>query len=933
MLTNPNAEKKLFLLDAYALIYRAYFAFINNPRVSSKGLNTSAMFGFTTGLYDMIRTEKPTHVGVVFDPAEEKSERSEVFEFYKANRQEMPEDIRISIPYIVKILGALHIPCLVVEGYEADDVVGTLAKQAEALDFYTYMMTSDKDYGQLVTRRTFWYRPGRMGSPSEVLGIEEVCKKFQVENTAQVIDILGLMGDAVDNIPGIPGVGEKTAQKLIQEFGSIENMLANTHTIKGKLREKVEQNAEMALMSKKLATIITDVPIDIDEEQLRLRDPDREKLKELFAELEFRTLSERILGESLNAGSTQKPQGQMGLFDSVSEAEESPDVQEFKKLTDIEHQYFVVDDPNWRKDLLEVLLQQQEVCIDTETTDIEALNASIVGISFCYRPHQAFYIPLPADNREEARKILNEFLPFFHHEGITKIGQNIKYDLTVLSNYQIRVKGNIFDTMLAHYVIQPDLRHNMDFLSETYLHYKPIATEEIIGPKGKNQKNMKDVEVPVVAEYCNEDTDVTLQLKKMFQPMLDQTNTRKVFEEVEMPIVPVLAAMEAEGIRIDTALLKSLSDELAVLIEKTDREVQELAGVPFNSSSPKQLGEILFDHLKLDAKAKKTRTGQYSTNEETLQKLAGKHPIIEKILELREIQKLKSTYVDALPALINPRTGRVHTSFNQAVAATGRLSSNNPNLQNIPIRTERGREIRKAFIPRDESCTILSADYSQVELRIIAELSKETHMIEAFRHGMDIHTATAARVFGVSPEEVTKEMRGKAKMVNFGIIYGISPFGLAQRLNIPRGEAAEIIDNYFTQYPGIRKYMDAQINFAREMGYVETIMGRRRYLKDINSANFTVKGFAERNAINAPIQGSAADIIKLAMIRIHHDMQEQQMKSRMVLQVHDELVFDASLDELEPLQQIVRERMENAVIMEVPLVVEMSTGNNWLEAH
>jgi DNA polymerase-1 len=930
-------EKKLFLLDGYALVYRAYFAFINNPRINSSGLNTSAMFGFTNLLWDVIKKQKPTHIAVVFDPQEESSDRNEVYEEYKAHRQEMPEDLQKSLPYVARIIDAFRIPLIIKEGYEADDVVGTLARQAEKKGFTTYMMTSDKDYGQLVTEKTFWYKPGRMGSPDEVLGIKEVCKKFDVESPSQVIDLLGLMGDASDNIPGIPGVGEKTALKLLKEFGSVENLLANTDKLGGKLKEKVEEHAELARISKQLATIITDVPIELNEKELELEEPDKEKLRELFAELEFRTLSERILGESIS-GTAAKSQGaQMGLFDAANDTEDTndttPAVQSFKVLGDTNHQYFVADDPNWQKELVAELLKQKEVCVDTETTSLDALQAELVGISFCFKPHQAYYIPLP-ENREETLKILEMFRPFFEHSEIVKIGQNIKYDLMVLANYGIELHGPLFDTMLAHYVIQPEMRHGMDFLAETYLRYKPIATEELIGAKGKKQKSMRDIPVEQVAEYCNEDTDVTFQLKKVFAPQLKETKTEQVFETIEMPLVPVLARMEREGVRIDAEFLKEYSHELEKEAQAVEKKVYEQAGEIFNLASPRQLGEVLFEKLKLDPKAKKTKTGQYATGEDVLLKLASKHLIVHDILEYREITKLKSTYVDALPQLINAQTGRVHTSYMQAVAVTGRLSSQNPNLQNIPIRTDRGKKIRKAFIARNEEHVLLSADYSQIELRLVAEMSEDKNMIEAFQQGKDIHTATAAKVYGVAESEVTKEMRHKAKSVNFGIIYGQGAFGLAENLGISRTEAKEIIDNYFKQFPGIKNYMEKQIAFAREHGYVQTLLGRKRWLSDINSANFTVRGFAERNAINMPLQGTAADMIKLAMIQIDQYIQEQKIKSSMILQVHDELIFDVHLSEVERMKKQVVEIMQNALpLKHVPIVAEVGVGPNWLDAH
>lgn len=927
-------EKKLFLLDGFALVYRAYFAFINNPRVSSTGLNTSAMFGFTNLLHDTIRKHKPTHMAVVFDPAEEKSERSTTFIDYKANREAMPEDLQKSLPYIAAIIEGFNMPLYIKEGYEADDVVGTLAKMAETKGFKTYMMTSDKDYGQLVTENTFWYRPGRMKNPDEVLGIEEVCKRFDVSSPAQVIDLLGLMGDSADNIPGIPGVGEKTAVKLLKEFHTVENLLENADKLTGKLREKVEQNAHLALMSKQLATIITDVPIEFNEEELLLKEPNKEKLHALFTELEFRTMSERILGIAVQASVKSSNNGQASLFDMAEDntTNEESAVVPFKKVNDFEHQYFVVNDPNWRKDLLIDLLMQTSVCIDTETTSVNALEAEIVGISFCYNPHQAFYIPLP-ENKEEAKAILAEFSPLFENENIEKVGQNIKYDLTVLNNYSIKVGGALFDTMIAHYLIQPDLRHNMDFLAETYLKYSPIPTTDIIGAKGKNQLTMRQVDVEKVGEYCNEDTDITLQLKQNFAPKLQEINVEKVFKEVEMPLIPVLQSMEQEGINIDVDFLNAYSAELETEMKEAEKQVFELAGETFNLASPKQLGDILFDKLKLDPKAKKTKTGQYATGEEVLQKLS-EHPIIHHILEFREISKLKSTYADALPLLIRPETGRIHTSFMQAVAATGRLSSQNPNLQNIPVRTERGKQFRKAFIRKNDEYLLFSADYSQIELRIVAAMSQDPSMCESFIQGKDIHTATAAKVYNVPESEVTKEMRYKAKSVNFGIIYGQGAFGLAENLKISRSEAKELIDNYFIQYPTIKNYMDTQINFAREYGFVETMMGRKRRLSDIHSNNSMVRGIAERTAINMPIQGTAADMIKVAMIAIQKEIEKQNLKSKMVLQVHDELLFDVHLSEESIMKGLILSNMQNSFPLgEVPVVAEVGVGINWLEAH
>lgn len=945
-------EKKLFLIDGFAMIYRAYFAFIKNPRINSRGLNTSAMFGFVNLLNDVLKKHSPSHLAVVFDPMEEAEDvmdRSAIYEEYKAHREPMPEDLQKSLPYIEKLIAAYNIPLLVMNGYEADDVVGTLAKQAEKKGYTTYMMTHDKDYGQLVSEHIFWYKPGSYGNPDEVLGVKEVCKKFDVESPQQIIDLLGLMGDTADNIPGIKGVGEKTAQKFIKEFGSVEGLLENTDKLKGKMKEKVEEGAEMAKLSKLLATIITDVPIEFDEEQLRVKEWNKPALKELFAELEFRTLSERLLGESINLA--VKSSGSQGdLFASpdessgnkviqpeeavVREVKESTEFVSLKKLTDVPHQYFVVNDAQWRKELLAELLKQKEVSVDTETTGLDPLQVDIVGISFCFKKHQAFYIPLPPDF-ETTKNILQEFIPVFESETILKIGQNIKYDMQVLKNYGCEITGPIYDTMLAHYVFQPEQRHNMDYLSQTFLHYTPIPTEEIIGPKGKNQKSMRDVEVEKVAEYCNEDTDVTLQLKEVFVEQVKKVKTDEVLAKIELPLIPVLCNMEREGIRINEQFLHEYSTELKKEASKHEKAVYDLAGQEFNLASPKQLGEVLFEKMKLDPKAKKTRTGQYATGEEVLLKLADNHQIVKDILEFRELTKLISTYVDALPALINPKTGRVHTTFQQAIAVTGRLSSQYPNLQNIPVRTERGKEIRKAFIARDSDHVLLSADYSQIELRVIAALSGDKNMCDAFIKGVDIHTATAARVFNVDEKDVTKEMRYKAKSVNFGIIYGQGQRGLAENLKIDLKEAGEILESYKKQYSSIEKFKELQIEFAREHGYVQTVLGRKRWLTDINDQNGAVRSFAERNAVNMPIQGTAADMIKLAMIKIATAMKKAKLKSKMVLQVHDELVFDVLKSEVDDLKPLILDCMQTAMPLpnNVPVVAEVGVGENWLEAH
>lgn len=937
MTTPTSSDKKLFLLDAFALIYRAYFAFSKNPRVNSKGMNTSAIFGFVNTLLDVLKREKPTHIAVVFDTAEP-TQRHEEFSDYKANRQEVPEDITIAVPYIKKLLEGFRIPVIELAGYEADDLIGTLAKKAEINGFKTYMMTPDKDFGQLVTDHVFIYKPARLGNGAEVMGKPEVCERWQIQEVSQVIDILGLMGDAVDNIPGVPGVGEKTAIQLIKDYGSVENLLQNTSALKGKLKEKVEENKALAIQSKRLATIITDAPVELNEDALKLEDPDKEVLKNLFAELEFKRLGDQ-LGLIDGTPITQPVENTNGfqadLFSGGSEAaplsEEAP-AQIFKTILDTPHNYILVENPESRKALIDLLLSKKEICFDTETTDLDVSKAELVGLAFSIKPGEGYYVPVPAD-QGAAKTIAVEFKGLLEHPGILKIGQNLKYDMAVMRNYGIEIKAPFFDTMIAHYLIQPDMRHNMDLLSETYLGYAPVSIETLIGKKGKSQGNMRDAPIQAVAEYAAEDADITLQLKQVFLPMLSENGVSRVFQDVEIPLMPVLLDMEQEGIHLDKEVLRVYSSELEEEIKRVDKEIQTLGGTPFNVSSPKQVGQVIYEILKIVEKPKKTKTGQYATGEDVLQKLSGKHVIIDKILEYRELVKLKNTYVDVLPELINPKTGRLHTSFNQVVAATGRLSSDNPNLQNIPIRTEKGREIRKAFIPRNSDFVLLSADYSQIELRIMAGLSGDPAMCEAFKSGQDIHAATAARVFGVELSAVTSEHRRKAKMVNFGIIYGISAFGLADRLNIPRAEAKEIIETYFKQYPGIRDFMDKAVEGAKAKGFVETVLGRRRYLKDIHSANFTVRGFAERNAINAPIQGSAADMIKLAMIGVHKELNQGNFKSKMLLQVHDELVFDLHRNEVEQVQSIVKEQMEKALDVGVPVLVEMGTGENWLQAH
>lgn len=934
-------KKELFLLDAYALIFRAYFAFARNPRVTSKGVDTSAVYGFLLALFDVIQKENPSHIAVVFD-LPKPTKRHEVFPEYKANRNETPEAIKLAVPYIYKILEGLNIPALGVEGYEADDVIGTLAKKAEKEGYTTYMMTPDKDFGQLVSENIFMFRPGRSGNPPEVWGPSEVCEKFGIERVEQVIDFLGMMGDAVDNIPGLPGVGQKTAQKLLAQYGSLEATLENADDIKGKLGEKIRDNKDQGILSKHLATIMLDAPIDFDPEDLLRGDVKPEIIQPIFEELEFRSLARKIIKTSEpepeakdkstpSAQSNQNTYGQVDLFSSPANpiSEESNG---FRDLGNTDHLYQLIESVEDVKLLTEKLNKQNEVCFDTETTSINAVAAELVGIAFSYQRGKAYYVNLPKVHAD-IKQILDLLVPFFENEAVLKIGQNLKYDIEVLKNYGIQVKGQLFDTMLAHYLIQPDMRHNMDVLAETYLSYKTQPIEDLIGKKGKNQGSMRDVDPKKVAEYAGEDADITLQLKEFFEPKLKEDKVWDLFNTIETPLIDVLADMEHEGVKVDKQALELYSEELRKEQIELDKSIKELAGTDFLISSPKQLGEVLFDKLKLVDKPKKTKSGQYATSEDILVSLQGKHPIIEKILSFREIGKLKSTYVDALPREINPNTGRIHASFNQAVAATGRLSSNNPNLQNIPIRTERGRKVRAMFIPSDKEHTLLAADYSQIELRVIASISKDKAMIDAFNAGEDIHTATAAKVFGIPSEEVSREQRSHAKTVNFGIIYGVSAFGLSNQTSLSRKESKELIDSYFESYPGIKAYIEGQVEFARKNGYVETLMGRRRYLKDINSANAVVRGHAERNAMNAPIQGSAADIIKLAMINVHKALIEEKYKSKMILQVHDELVFDAQLDELEALKVLVKDKMQNAIKLEVPLIADLGTGSNWLEAH
>ena len=921
--------EKLFLLDAYALIYRAYYAFIKNPRINSKGLNTSAILGFVNTLEEVLTKEQPSHIGIAFDPAGP-TFRHEAYEQYKAQREETPEGIRAAVPYIKDIIRAYRIPILEVSGYEADDVIGTLARQADARGVDTFMMTPDKDYGQLVTEHVKMYRPKYGDKEFEVLGVEEVKEKYGLSSPTQVIDILGLMGDSADNIPGCPGVGEKTATKLIQQFGSIENLLAGTDQLKGALKTKIENNREQIEFSKFLATIKTDVPIELDMEQLKKEEPDEEKLRSLFEELEFRTLLDRKFKK-------ENPQPAQDLFQGTLFADftaNSPEESKNSSLTKYnkgDFDYQLIDTEEKRKEIIDLFFTNNFLSLDTETTGTDPISAKLVGLSFSIRENQAFYVPIP-QNDEEAQKIVNEFKPIYENENILKIGQNIKYDLLVLQNYGVELKGKIFDTMIAHYLLQPELHHGMDYLAEVYLNYQTIHIEELIGSKGKNQKNMADLPPTAVYEYACEDADVTLKLKNVLEPLLKENDCDRLFWEIEMPLMPVLAYMERNGVCIDREGLKETSRLYTEEMNRIEKEIHELAGTDFNIASPKQVGEVLFDRLKIVDKPKKTKTGQYVTSEEVLESLRAKHPVVEKILEHRGLKKLLGTYIDALPKLVNPVTGHIHTSFNQTITTTGRLSSSNPNLQNIPVRNEYGKEIRKAFIP-EEGYLFFSADYSQIELRIMAHLSGDEHMIEAFRNGQDIHAATAAKIFKKSLEEVTKEERSKAKTANFGIIYGITAFGLAERMGVSRTEAKELIEGYFQTYPKVKEYMNRSIEMAREKGYTETVYHRKCHLRDINSHNAVVRGYAERNAINSPIQGSAADIIKIAMIRIYHRFREEQLRSKMILQVHDELNFSVYPEEKEKVQQIVIEEMESAYSMLVPLEADYGWGKNWLEAH
>lgn len=924
-----KTDKKLFLLDAMALIYRAYFALNRNPRINSKGLNTSAMLGFTNTLYDVIKNEDPTYIGVAFD-SYAPTLRHDDYSDYKANREDIPEDIAMSIPYIKEIIKGFNIPIIEKEGYEADDIIGTLAKKAEKEGFTTYMMTPDKDFGQLVSENIFMYKPSYKGSGVDILGIEEVKKKFNIRFPEQVIDMLGLWGDSSDNIPGVPGIGEKTASQLLQQFDTIEDMIAHPEKIeKERIRKKIEEHADQAKMSKQLATIILDAPVEFEAEQLKISEPDITRLKEIFDDLEFRNFTKRLFGDIKKSGNDQPD-----LFSNLSEedVEEAKEETAYKTIEDTEHQYHLTDTKEKRAKLIKSLEKADEFCFDTETTGLEVTSAELIGIAFSVKKGEAFYVPLP-EKKEDGIKVLEEFRDVFTNDKILKIGQNLKFDNSIMKWYGLEVSGPYFDTMLAHYLIEPEQRHNMDYLAETYLNYKPVSYESLAGKNGKNQKTLKQVDPEKLLDYAAEDADITLQLKQVFEPLLKENNVVKLYQDIEIPLIEVLADMEATGVRLNTDAIEEISGKLAKDIEEIQQKIYDQAGEEFNIGSPKQLGVVLYEKIKVTEKPKLTKTKQYSTSEDVLRKMSDKHPIITDILEYRQLTKLKNTYVDALPGLINSLTGRIHTSYNQTVTATGRLSSTNPNLQNIPIRTERGREIRKAFVPRDENHVLLAADYSQIELRIMASLSGDENLIEAFNNDLDIHAATAARIYGVKLEEVAQDMRRKAKTANFGIIYGISAFGLSERLNIPRKEASEIIKTYFEQYPAVKKYMDESIDFAKNHGYVETIMKRRRYLRDIHSGNSVVRSVAERNAINAPIQGSSADMIKIAMIDIFKELQKKKLKTKMILQVHDELVFDTPKDEVEKVSVLVEEKMKKAMKLKVPVVVDYNTGKNWLEAH
>jgi len=917
-----------------ALIYRAYFAMINNPLINSKGLNVSAISGFTNTLHEILSKFEPSHAAVVFD-APGKTDRADEHEFYKANREAAPEDLVKSIPYIKQVVEAFNIPSLEVAGYEADDLIGTIAKKAARQGFEVFMVTPDKDFAQLVEEHIYIHKPPYKGKGHEILDVAKIKEKWEVEDPLQVIDILGMWGDSSDNIPGIPGVGEKTAKKFIKQFGSMDGLYANTDQLKGKMKEKVEANKELAEISRKLATIILDAPVEFDVEEYKMAEPNKEVMSKLFSELEFRTQGKRILGDDYSYAETAKatPSGsQMDLFSSPGEAPKEEPAAIGKNISNVDHTYKLVDTDSEIATLISSLMKSPHLCFDSETTGLDPNNCELVGLSFSVKAHEAWYVPFPED-QEATKNKLELFKDLFGNVNSTKVGQNIKYDILVLKSYGIEIGGPVFDTMVAHYLIDSDSRHNMNILSENFLGYSPVSIEDLIGKKGRKQGNMRDVEIDKITEYASEDADITFQLYDIFRSQIKDNGFQKLYDEVEGPLIPVLASIEHEGVAIDSEFLNNYSKELETDIFGLRSAIFERAGMEFNMDSPKQLGEVLFDKLQIPYKGKKTKTGQYSTNEETLSKLKGQSEIVDAILNYRELTKLKSTYVDALPRLINPKTGMVHTTLNQTIAATGRLSSVNPNLQNIPIRTENGRKVRRAFVPRQEGNVLMAADYSQVELRIVAAISKDEKMIEAFQAGIDIHSATAANVYGVNVDEVDTAMRRKAKVVNFGIIYGISAFGLSQRLDIPRKEAAELIENYFAQYSGIKKYMEEAVEFAKSNGYVETLMGRKRYLRDINSRNYTMRSFAERNAINTPIQGTAADIIKLAMINVHDAMKKANLKSKMILQVHDELLFDVPENELEILKPIVETEMSQAMKLKVPLDVEIGTGSNWLEAH
>ncbi|MGB4903085.1 MAG: DNA polymerase I [Saprospiraceae bacterium] len=927
-------SKKLFLLDAYALIYRAYYAFIRTPIVNSKGFNTSAIYGFTITLMEVLEKQKPTHIAVVFDHPSQ-TLREQEYSNYKANREETPQPIKDANPWIRDIIKGMNIPYYDMEGYEADDIIATLAAKAAKEDFDVFIMTGDKDLAQCVNHKVKMYRPGKQGAPAEILGIEEVKEKFSIQDPLQIIDLLGLMGDAVDNIPGVSGVGEKTAVKLIEEFGSIENIYERIDEVKGKLKDKLLEGKENAFLSKRLATVVSDVAIDLDENALVMEAPNREVLSPIFAELEFRTIGKRLFGDEFSVNRKAAPSSTPTLFEDITEESDSMDdgIEAANTIANTPHTYHIAQNEAEHKSLVVLLLGQKEIAFDTETTGLDSIDTNVIGMSFSYQAHDAWFVPVPIDF-DQAKELVLRFKPVLESETITKIGHNIKFDWQVIRQYGVEIKAPFYDTMVAHYLIDANQRHKMDFLAETYLQYTPVPIEALIGKAGKRQKSMSEVALKEIAEYAAEDADVTFRFKKVFDPLLSQKELTKLYHEVELPLVETLQEMEWQGVQVDAVFLKEYSDQLGVELTEIKEKIFEQVGAQFNLDSPKQMGEILFDRMKIPYTGPKTKTGQYQTNEDTLSKLADAHPIIDAIVNYRELAKLKSTYVDSIPALINHRTGRLHTTFNQTIAATGRLSSINPNLQNIPIRTDRGKEIRKAFIPRDAEHIILSADYSQIELRIIADISKDENMMAAFQAGEDIHTATASKVFNVPSAEVTKEMRRRAKAVNFGIAYGQSVFGLSQTLNISRGEAKEIIDNYFTQFPGIKQYMTDTIAFAKKHGYVQTLLGRRRYLPEINERNFTVRGQAERNAINSPIQGSAADMIKVAMVKLHERLKKEQFKSVMTLQVHDELVFDVLRTELERIKPVIEHEMKIAIPgLTVPIVVEMGSGDNWLDAH